>query len=320
MRTFVPFLLAAALQAVATPAPAQAPWPGHPIKIITPSPVGVGSDLFARAYAERLSEALNTPVYVENKPGALSVTGTDAVAKSRPDGYTVLFSTSNPFAITPFLFSRLPYDPQADFVAVTQALRGGSFIVANNAVPIKSVPDLVAAARREPGRISYASYGSGSTAHLGFELLQDASGARLLHVPYKRAALPDVMAGHVMLGFEPPVSALPAIRSGKLTAIAYTGNRRSAVLPDVPTVAESYPGVEIFTSLGFWVPAGTPASIVERLNREIQAVTHSAGMQRMIAEAGLEPMSTTPAEAAAAIRRETEVMGRLIKAKGITVD
>lgn len=295
-------------------------WPQRPIRIITPTPAGVGSDVFARAYAERLGQMLKTPVVVENRPGALAAIGTDAVAKAAPDGYTILFSTSNPFTMTPFLLSKLPYNPQTDLVPVTQALKGGSFIVANPSVPAKNLVELVALAKKDPGRVSFASYGSGSTAHLGFELLQDAAGIELLHVPYKQSAMPDVIAGQVMLGFEPPISALPNIRAGRIKPIAYTGSQRSAALPDVPTLAERYPGLEVFTWLGFWLPAKTPPEIVDRFNREIRAATQSPEMQRLIAEAGLEPMGTTPEETRAIVRREAEAMGKLIKAKNIRID
>ncbi len=295
-------------------------WPQRPIRIITPTPAGVGSDVFARAYAERLGQMLKTPVVVENRPGALAAIGTDAVAKAAPDGYTILFSTSNPFTMTPFLLSKLPYNPQTDLVPVTQALKGGSFIVANPSVPAKNLVELVALAKKDPGRVSFASYGSGSTAHLGFELLQDAAGIELLHVPYKQSAMPDVIAGQVMLGFEPPISALPNIRAGRIKPIAYTGSQRSAALPDVPTLAERYPGLEVFTWLGFWLPAKTPPEIVDRFNREIRAATQSPELQRLIAEAGLEPMGTTPEETRAIVRREAEAMGKLIKAKNIRID
>ncbi|HYF20150.1 MAG TPA: tripartite tricarboxylate transporter substrate binding protein [Ramlibacter sp.] len=301
---------------------AQAPdtWPSRPVRIVTPTPPGVGSDTFARFYAERLGKALGVSVVVENKPGALATLGTDAVAKAAPDGYTVLFSVSNPFTLAPFLMAKVPYNPQVDLLPVTQALRGGSFIVAGPAAPVKSLRELVDAARARPKGISYASYGPGSTSHVGMELLQDAAGIELLHVPYKQGALPDVMGGQVMLGFEPAVSALPHIRSGKLRAIAYTGDKRSPAQPDVPTMSELYPGVEMISWIGFWVPAKTPAAIVQRLHKEVSAITQSAEMQKMIADAGLEPASTTPEQTAAIVKKDAEVMGRLVKAKGIRLE
>ncbi len=299
---------------------AQGDWPNKPIRIITPTPAGVGSDVFARIYAEKLGKALKVPVIVENRPGALSTIGTDAVAKATPDGNTILFSTSNPFTMTPFLLSKLPYNPHTDLVPVTQALKGGSFLVANPSVPVKNPKELVALAKKDPGKITYASYGPGSTAHLGFELFQDAAGIELLHVPYKQSAMPDVIGGQVNLGFEPPISALPNIKAGRVKAIAYTGAQRSAALPDVPTLAESYPGLEVITWLGFWLPAKTPADIVERYNREIRAINQSPEVQKLIADAGLEPMGTTSAETTAIIDREAATLGKLIKAKGIKLD
>ncbi|MDM0005357.1 tripartite tricarboxylate transporter substrate binding protein [Variovorax sp. J22G73] len=300
--------------------PQAAPWPQRAIKIVTPTPPGVGSDLFARSYAEQLSRLLKVPVIVENKPGALSTIGTDAVAKAAPDGYTVLFSTSNPFTMTPFLLSKLPYRPTEDLVPVTQALKGGSFIVANNAVPARNADELVALARRQPGHVSFASYGSGSTSHLGFELLQEAASVQMLHVPYKQGAMPDVIGGQVMLGFEPPISALPNIKAGRVKALAYTGSQRSPALPDVPTLAERYPGLEVSTWLGFWLPARTPQHIVERLGQAIHTATRSPEMARQIADAGLEPMGTGPEDTRAIIEREAATMGRLIKTKGIRID
>lgn len=309
------------LFALGAPAAAQAqPYPAKPVRIVIPYPAGGPVDAIGRRLAEALQRQTGQPFVIDNRSGASGSIGADAVAKAAPDGYTILFSTSNPFTMTPFLLSKLPYNPQTDLVPVTQALKGGSFIVANPSVPAKNLVELVALAKKDPGRVSFASYGSGSTAHLGFELLQDAAGIELLHVPYKQSAMPDVIAGQVMLGFEPPISALPNIRAGRVKPIAYTGSQRSAALPDVPTLAERYPGLEVFTWLGFWLPAKTPPEIVDRFNREIRAATQSPEMQRLIAEAGLEPMGTTPEETRAIVRREAEAMGKLIKAKNIRID
>ena len=315
------FAAAGALLLAATGAFAQAPaWPTKTIKIVTPSPVGVGSDTYARAYAEQLSRSLGVPVIVDNRPGAASTIGTDAVAKAPADGYTLLFATSNPFTIAPALFAKLPYNAQRDLVPITRNLQGGSVIVANNSLPADNLKALVALAKSRPGKLSYASYGPGSTAHIGFELLQEAAGIELLHVPYKQSAMPDVIGGQVMLGFEPPVSALPLIKTGKVKAIAYTGARRSAALPDVPTLAELYPGLEVNTWLGMWAPAGTPPAIVQRLYQEVATITRTPEMMKLIADNGLEPMTTPPDETAAIVRREAAAMERVIKAKNIRLD
>ena len=313
-------LLALGLSASAATFAQSAPWPSKPIRIITPTPAGVGSDVFARFYADKLSKALNTPIVVENRPGALSTIGTDAVAKAAPDGYTILFSTSNPFTMTPFLLSKIPYNAQTDLLPVTQALKGGSFVVATKNFPANNLAELIAMAKKEPGKITFASYGPGSTAHLGMELIQEAAGIELVHVPYKQGAVTDVIGGQVMLGFEPPISALPNIALGRLKPIAYTGAKRNPALPDVPAVSESLPGVEVFTWIGFWVPAKTPPEIIERLNKEINALTRSPEMVKLITDAGLDPVTSSSAEMAATIERESLAMGKLIKAKGLRLD
>jgi tripartite-type tricarboxylate transporter receptor subunit TctC len=304
-----------------TPAHAQTdPWPSKPIRIVTPTPAGVGSDAFSRLYADKLSKALKVPVVVENRPGALSTLGVDAVAKAPADGYTILISTGNPFTVAPHLLARLPYNPEKDFIPVTQIFRGGSFLVVNKDVPVKSLRDLVAMAKATPGKVTFASYGSGTTSHLGLELLQDAAGVEMLHVPYKQGAMVDVIGGQVMVGWEPPVSALPHIKAGRVRALAYTGSARSSALPDVPTLAESFPGLEVFTWVGVWLPANTPPAIVQRLHATLTAITQTPEMLRYIEEAGNEPISPTPAETAAIIKRESQFMGTLIKAKNIKLD
>lgn len=295
-------------------------WPSKPIKIITPTPAGVGSDAFSRMYAEQMSRALKVPVVVENKPGALSTLGVGAVAKSPADGYTILFSTANPFTMAPFLLSRLPYDPEKDFIPVTQIFRGGSFLIVNKDVPAKSLRDLVIMAKSSPGKITFASYGPGTTSHLGFELFQDAAGVEMLHIPYKQGAMTDVVGGQVMVGWEPPVSALPHIKAGRVRALAYTGNKRSTALPDVPTLAEVYPGLEVFTRVGVWVPAKTPPAIVQKLYQTLNTITKTPEMQRSIEDAGNEPIGPSPTETAAIIKREAQFMGGLIKAKNIKLD
>jgi tripartite-type tricarboxylate transporter receptor subunit TctC len=302
------------------PARAQQAYPTGPIKIITPTPVGVGSDVFARLYGDRLGKLLKTPVIVDNRPGASGMLGTDAVAKSPANGQTLLFTTSLPFTTAPFLFAKVPYDAQKDLVPVVQLYRGGSFVLAGGGFAGKSIADLVALAKKEPNRISYASYGPGSTAHLGMELLQDAAGIQLIHIPYKQSAMTDLIGGQVAIGFEPPISALPNLKAGKVRALAYTGAQRSAALPDVPTLAESYPGLEIFTWVGVWAPAGTPEPIRRQLQAAFLAVGQDADVQKSLADAGLEAMRTSEAQMTSAIVRESEAMSRLIKAKNITVN
>jgi tripartite-type tricarboxylate transporter receptor subunit TctC len=220
----------------------------------------------------------------------------------------------------PALLSRLPYDAGKDFAPVAQLYRGGSFLIANNSFAGNFLADLVLAARRKPNSINYASYGPGSTAHLGFELLQDATGIELVHVPYKTSAVPDLMRGEVTVGWEPAVSAMPFIMDGKIKALAYTGNPRSPALPDVAALAESYPGLEVFTWVGLWAPAGTPDAILDSLHEAIETINRQPAVVKALADASSEPMHRTRAQMAAAIENETRSMTRLIKLKNIKLD
>lgn len=299
---------------------AQSAWPNAPIKIITPTPAGVGTDIFARIYASNLAKALNTTAYVENRPGASSTIAAAAVAKADPNGFTLFLSISLPLTTAPSLFSKLPYNAGKDFAPVAQLYRGGSFLIANNSFAGNSLEDLALAAKRKPKSINYASYGPGSTAHLGFELLQDAAGIELVHVPYKTSAVPDLMRGEVTVGWEPAVSAMPFIMDGKIKALAYTGNPRSPALPDVATLAESYPGLEVFTWVGMWAPAGTSDAILDKLHETIETINRLPTLVKALSDASSEPMRTTRAQMAVAIENETQSMGRLIKAKNIKLD
>jgi tripartite-type tricarboxylate transporter receptor subunit TctC len=318
-RVFSLMLAAVAAQAAGV-AVAQDAWPTRTIRIVTPSPPGVGADAFARLYAEHMGKALGVTVIVENKPGAAGRLGTDTVAKAAPDGYTVLLTTSLPMTVVPHLFAQVPYKVATDFTPIAQLYRGGSFVVAAPSFAGNSIKDLITQARQRPDVIAYASYGPGSTAHLGMELLQEAAEIRLLHVPYKQSAMTDLASGQISIGFEPPVSALPNIRSGRVKALAYTGDKRSAALPDVPTLAESFPGLEVFTWIGVWAPRGTPAPIVQRLQAAFNAATKLPEIQKAIADVGNDPMSTTPTQMQTNVDQESERFGKLIRAKNIPLN
>lgn len=303
-----------------SPAAAQETWPSRSIRLVTPSPAGVGSDAFARLYAEHMGKALGVTVLVENKPGAAGTLGADTVAKAAPDGYTLLFSTSLPMTVAPHLFPKLPYKPASDLLPVSQLYRGGSFVIAGSAFTGTTIKDLVRQAKDKPDSVLYASYGAGGTAHLAMEQFQDAAGIQLVHVPYKQSAVTDVASGQVTIGFEPPVSTLPHIKSGRVKALAYTGDKRSTMLPDVPTLAESYPGLEIFTWVGIWAPQGTPAPILRQLQAAVAAATKLPEIQKALTDVGNESMSSTPAQMQAATAQESDRMAKLIKAKNITLN
>lgn len=295
-------------------------WPSGPVRLITPTPVGVGADAFARLYADRLSKLLSAAVVVENRPGASSTLAADAVAKSSPNGQTFLFSTSLPVTTVPHLMAKLPYNPDKDLVPVAALFRGGSFIVASQAFTGKSLKDLVAIAKAKPGSINYATYGPASTANLGMELLQDAAGIEMVQIAYKQSAMPDLMSGQLDVGWEPASSALPNIRAGKLRALAYTGDKRSPALPDVPTLSELYPGLELFTTIAVWAPAGTPAPVLERLRKAFEAASRDAQVMTALQETGNEVLQITPAQMQANLVRESQSMERLIKAKKIAIN
>ncbi|CAN7143659.1 tripartite tricarboxylate transporter substrate binding protein [Acidovorax sp. LjRoot118] len=295
-------------------------WPTGPVRLVTPTPVGVGSDAFARLYADRLSKLLSAAVVVENRPGASSTLGTDAVAKAAPNGQTFLFSTSLPITTVPHLMAKLPYNAEKDLVPVAALFRGGSFVVASQSFTGKSLRDLVAIARQKPGSLNYATYGPASTANLGMELLQDAAGIDMVQIAYKQSAMPDLMSGQLDVGWEPASSALPNIRSGKLRALAYTGDKRSATQPDVPTLSELYPGLELFTWIGIWAPAGTPPGVIERMRKALEAASKDPQIVNALHETGNEVLTLTPAQMQANIARESQSMERLIKAKKIVIN
>lgn len=320
--TLLRLLAAAATLVCAGPALAQATpgWPNGPVRLITPTPVGVGADAFARLYADRLAKLLSAPVVVENRPGASSTLATDAVAKSPANGQVFLFSTSLPITTVPHLMAKLPYNPEKDLVPVAALFRGGSFIVASPSFSGKSLKDLVSIAKAKPGSINYATYGPASTANLGMELLQDAAGIEMVQIAYKQSAMPDLMGGQLDVGWEPASSALPNVRSGKLRALAYTGDKRSPTLPDVPTLSEIYPGLELFTTIAVWAPAGTPAPVLERMRKAFEAASKDPQVVSALHETGNEVLSITPAQMQANLARESQSMERLIKAKKIAIN
>ncbi|WP_245638625.1 Bug family tripartite tricarboxylate transporter substrate binding protein [Hydrogenophaga palleronii] len=313
-------LLAAAAAVCATAHAQPAPWPGRSIRMVTPSPPGIAPDVFARLYADHLSKALGVSVVVDNRPGASMIIATDHVAKAAPDGYTVLYGFNSPLTMNPALFSKLPYNAQKDFTPIVQNITGAYFVLASRDFGPSHPTELVEAARAQPGEITYASYGAGSAAHLGFELLQDAAKIQLRHVPYRQGALQDVIAGRVPLVIEPAATALQFLKADKVKALAFTGTARHPLAPMVPTLTELFPGVELLGWHGVWAPVGTPPAIVARLNTELNRITQSPEMRTRVIEMGFEPTTSTPEQLGEIVARESAAWGRLIKAKGIRLD
>jgi tripartite-type tricarboxylate transporter receptor subunit TctC len=314
-------LAAAALHA---PARAQPGYPDKPIRMIVPYAAGGAADITARIVGQKMAEGLGVPVVVDNRGGANGNIGTDAVAKAAPDGYTVLLVASGPIVVNPSLYAKLPYDPLKDLAPVTQLTSYQYALVVPANSPITGVPELVAAAKADPGRISYGSTGVGGGGHLAGELFAGLTGTKLTHVPYKGAslALADLLGGQLSFTFDTVVTAAPQIASGKLRGYAVTGPRRAASLPQLPTMAElGYRDFNVTQFQGILVPAKTDAAIVERLRAEaVKALQAPDVIRRLATEGGYDLIGGTPAEFRRLIQAETASYGRLIKASHIQVD
>jgi tripartite-type tricarboxylate transporter receptor subunit TctC len=300
---------------------AQAQYPGKPIHLIIPFPPGGPTDIIGRAVGQKLSEALGQPVIVENRGGAGASIGSDFVAKSAPDGYTLLVGTTGSHTINPAIYSKLPYDPVRDFAPVTLLATYGNVLVVSPNLPVKNVKQLIELARAKPGEITFGSAGNGSSNHLSGELLASMSGVRMQHVPYKGSApaLVDVMAGQTSFMFDILSTSLPQIKAGKVRAIAYSGPTRSPLIPDVPTVAESgVPGYDVVGWFGLFAPAGTPRDIVNRLNAETVKILKLPEMKEKLT--GYDPAPSTPEQFAAIIKSDITTWAKVVKDSGAHVD
>jgi tripartite-type tricarboxylate transporter receptor subunit TctC len=316
-RVFVSALLALA----ASGASAQG-WPSRPVHVVVPYPAGGPNDIIVRMVGKRLGETLGEPIVVENRPGAGGNIGTDSVAKSAPDGYTLVSVGPGALIINPLL-GKVPYDTMRDFAPVTIMAVAPNALVAHPSFPAKSVKDLIALAKRKPGAINYASGGTGSTPHLAAALFAVMAGVQLTHVPYKGTgpATADLVGGQVQIAFLGIPTVLPHIRSGKLRALAVTGARRSPELPDVPTVAEAgVPGYELSPWYGLLAPAGTPSAVVARLAAEATKIVREPAMREQLVAQGAEPAGGTPEEFARTLRSDAALWKKVVKDAGIRAD
>jgi tripartite-type tricarboxylate transporter receptor subunit TctC len=318
LRTLLASLLAGLASAAA---PAQSiDYPSRAVRIIVPLAAGGNVDIVARTVAEQLGKTLGQPVLVENRPGASSLVGTQFVAKAASDGYTLL-AIANTFATVPLIVPNPGYDPLRDFAGVTLTCLVPQVLVVNPALSVHSVRELIALAKSEPGKISYASSGNGSTGHMAAELFNRQAGVRMLHVPYKgnSQALIDVIGGQVAMMFDQVSTSAPQIKAGKVRALAVTSLARSPLLPDVPTVDESgVAGYEDITFNGLVAPAGTPHDILLRLNRAVAGAVSEPGLYMRFIERGIElKASGSPEEFSAYIKAESEKKGRLARDAGI---
>ena len=299
---------------------AAAGYPDRAIRIVVPLSAGGNVDIVARTVAEQLARGFGQPVVVENRPGASSLVGTQFVAKSAPDGYTLL-AMANTFATVPLIVANPGYEPLKDFTGVTLTCLVPQVLVANPALPATTVKELIALAKARPGQISYASAGNGSTGHMAAELFNRQAGVKMLHVPYKgnSQALVDVIGGQVLMMYDQVSTSAPNIKAGKLRALAVTSRKRSPLLPDVPTVDESgLPGYEDITFNGLMAPAGTPREALVRLNEAVANAVRVPDLRNRFLERGIElTASASPEEFTAYVRAEIEKKSRLAREAGM---
>jgi tripartite-type tricarboxylate transporter receptor subunit TctC len=308
---------------VAAPSHAQDKWPSKPITYIVPFAAGGTTDVLARVIASKLGPALGTSVIVDNKPGAGGNIGSDYVAKSAPDGYTILGGTISSHAINVSLYPNMPYDPIKSFQPVTLIGTLPNVLVVNANSPYHNLKDLIAAAKARPEALTFGSSGNGTSQHLSSELFQSMTGAKMLHIPYKGSApaMQALLGQQVDLVFENILAAVPLIQSGKLRALGVTSSKRATSLPDVPSLSEAgLPGYEIVSWQAVFAPAGTPQPIVQRLATEIGKIINEPDVKSRLAGLGVEPSGAGPAELAALQKSEVAKWGKLIKAANIKVE
>ncbi|MCG2591874.1 tripartite tricarboxylate transporter substrate binding protein [Ramlibacter sp. XY19] len=317
-------LIATALLPLACAAAfAQGAWPTRPVTLVVPFPPGGGTDTGARIIAEQLSRKWGQPVLVDNKGGAAGQIGADIVAKAKPDGYTILMGNIGTQAINPSLYPKMPYDPDKAFAPITLVAELPLAMMINPNVPAKTVKEFVALAKSQPGKLSYSSSGAGGGPHLAAEMFKDATGAFILHVPYRGGgpAIGDLLAGHVQLSFMTVLEASGNIKAGKLRALAVTSDKRVSALPDVPTLAESgLPGFNSISWIGLLAPAGTPKDIVDKIAADTRELVVREDVKEKLVGLGAVPAGTTPAQFTTLIDNDRKRYAQIIRERKITVN
>jgi len=315
-----------ALVAITSLAPAafaaDANYPNKSIRIVVPFPPGGIADVMSRVFGQKFTDAWNQPVVVENRTGAGGNIGAEVVAKSPPDGYTLVMGTIGTHAVNVSLFSKLPYDPVKDFAPVALVVEADGLLVLHPSVPVKTVKDLIALARARPGQLVYASAGNGTAGHLSGELFKTMSKTDLVHIPYKGnvPALTDVVGGQTSMLFATMPTAMPLARAGRLHALAVTGAQRNPAAPEVPAIAETLPGFEVTNWIGIFAPAGTSPEIVAKLNAEIMRIMKLPEVQVRLVTEGAKSRVNTPAEFGTFQKTEMAKWGKLIREARIAVD
>jgi tripartite-type tricarboxylate transporter receptor subunit TctC len=298
------------------------PYPARSISLVVPFPAGGTTDVLARAVGQELSKSLGQPVVIESKPGAGATLGADYVAKAKPDGYTLLMGAVH-HTIATSVYRKLPYDFQKDLVPITTVALVPNVLVVNPGVPARTVGELLALAKAAPGKYTYGSNGNGTGQHLIGAQFEGMAGVQLLHVPYKGSGplTTDLLGGQITMSFDTITPVLPHIKAGKLRALAVTTNKRSAALPDVPTLDEAgLTGFNLGTWFGVLAPAGTPREIVARLNTEIVKIINSPDFRKRMDDIGAEPVGNTPEQMARQIKDDTERFAKLVKEAKVSID
>ncbi|MCE2946679.1 MAG: Bug family tripartite tricarboxylate transporter substrate binding protein [bacterium] len=312
----------AAFAAATTAAHAQS-WPSRPIRLIVPFAPGGAVDLSARTVAQAMAPRLGQPLVIENRGGAGGNLGVELVTKAAPDGYTLVMATSGQVAINPHMYARMSFDPLRDLAPITPVGQALNVLSVHPALPVKTVKDYIALAKTHPGKLTFASGGTGASDHIATELFMSMAGIRMTHVPYKGGApaMLDLLAGNVDSGFSTVATAIGPIRTGRLRALGLTSAKRFELLPDVPTIAEAgLPGYESVSWYGLFAPAGTPAEIVNRVNADAVAALQGEDVRKRMVEFGVMPVSSSPAAFATYIAGDHQRWGKVIRAAGIKAE
>lgn len=315
-------VLALAMAGLTSSHVAAQTYPVKPVSLIVPFPAGGTTDVLARALGQALSKSLGQPVIIESKPGAGATLGADFVAKAKPDGYTLLMGAVH-HTIAASVYKKLPYDFQKDLLPITTVALVPNVLVVNPAVPAKNVAELLALAKASPGKLTYGSNGTGTGQHLIGAQFEGMGGVQMLHVPYKGSGplTTDLLGGQINMSFDTITPVLSHIKAGKLRALAITTSKRSAALPDVPTLDEAgLKGFDLGTWFGVLAPAGTPKDIVARLNLEMVRIIHSPEFKKRMEDIGAEPIGNTPEQMAQQIRGDTERFAKLVRDANVTID
>jgi tripartite-type tricarboxylate transporter receptor subunit TctC len=316
--------LAALLVTASFTAAAQAPYPTKPVRLIVPYPAGGATDFFARTVFGKVGEILGQPVVIENRPGAGTTIGSELVATSAPDGYTLLIGDMGTYALNATLYKNLRYDPQKNFAPVSLTGQFPLLLVVNpSTLPVRSMQEFVAYARANPGKINYAAPGPGSPLHVAMELLKQQAGLNMVGVPYKGGgdAITDLLSGQVHAMFLDIATAQAQLKGGRIRALAIASDKRRPAFPDLPTVIEAgVPGVEVYAWQGFVAPAGTPRDVIVKLNTAFAAAMQDAGVKQRLAEAQVEPLTGTPEQFSRYMALETTRWARVIRTGNISLD